>query len=122
MSSEDQEEVFVLEKAEISVDDDEGYNYDEIKDSEEDDESIKKLDSEDSDDMEDFDKLKAKTNMKKMERETAAAGGTIGFMGTQDKRHDVRPKVVRRDVVIYDFIRNYLAKFGMNKNLNIFQD
>jgi len=32
-----------------------------------------------------------------------------------------KPKVLERDVVIDDFIRNFLSKFGMGKTLNIFQ-
>lgn len=41
MSTEDKEEVFVLEKAEISIDDDEGYIYDEIKDSDDEELTLK---------------------------------------------------------------------------------
>lgn len=123
MSSEDREEVFVLEKAEISVDDDEGYNYDEIKDSEEDNDSIKKLDSDDSEDLEDFERLKQKTTMKKIEKQTAAGIDPLtGAYLDKTKRLDVKPKNVKRDVVIDDYIRNYLAKFGMQKTLNIFQN
>lgn len=33
---------------------------------------------------------------------------------------DPKPKVIERDVVIDDFIRNFLSRFGMNKTLNIF--
>ena len=119
MSSEDREEVFVLEKAEISIDNDEGYNYDEIKDSDDELDSLQKLDSDDSDDLEDFEKLKTKTNMKMLEKQTAGVSG----MGThlEKTRHETKPKVVKRDVVIDDYIRNYLAKFNMNKTLNIFQ-
>lgn len=32
-----------------------------------------------------------------------------------------KSKVVERDVVIDDFIRNFLQKFKMSKTLNIFQ-
>jgi hypothetical protein len=31
-----------------------------------------------------------------------------------------KPKVIERDVVIDDFIRNFLSKFKMSKTLNIF--
>ena len=116
MSSEDREEVFVLENAELTDDGDEGYNYDEIKDTEDDLESLQKLDSDESDDLEDFDKLKAKTTAKKLQKQTLEAGGTLG-----ETRHEVKPKVIKRDVVIDDYIRNYLAKFNMQKTLNIFQ-
>lgn len=33
---------------------------------------------------------------------------------------DAEPKTVSRDVVIDDFIRNFMHKFTMNKTLNIF--
>ena len=123
MSSEDKEEVFILEKAEISVDDDEGYNYDEIKDSDEEDASLKKLDFSDDDDLDDFEKLKAKAALRKLEKQSATVAGTA--VATQlDKtkyRHEPKPKLLKRDVVIDDFIRNYLSKFQMSKTFNIFQ-
>ena len=124
MSSEDKEEAFILERAEISVDDDEGYNYDEIKDSdEEDDASLKKLDSSESeDDLEDFERLKAKTTLKKLEKQTMEGAGTLQSQLDKTKyRHEIKSKVVKRDVVVDDFIRNYLSKFKMSKTLNIFQ-
>ena len=33
---------------------------------------------------------------------------------------EAKPRVVERDVVIDDFIRNFLSKFKMTKTLNIF--
>jgi hypothetical protein len=33
---------------------------------------------------------------------------------------EAKPKVVEREVIIDDFIRNFLQRFGMNKTLNIF--
>jgi hypothetical protein len=33
---------------------------------------------------------------------------------------EAEPKIVERDVVIDDFIRNFLQKFSMGKTLNIF--
>lgn len=35
-------------------------------------------------------------------------------------KQDPKSKVIERDVVIDDFIRNFLAKFGMGKTLNVF--
>lgn len=116
MSSEDKEEVFVLEKAELSIEEDEGYNYDEIKDSDEELDSIQKIDSDESDELEDFEKLKKKTNMKKLEKQTISGGTHF-----EKTRHDIKPKVIKRDVVIDDYIRNYLSKYNMQKTLNIFQ-
>lgn len=123
MSEDDKEEVFILEKAEISVDDDEGYNYDEIKDSDEEEQSIQKLESdESSDDLEDFERLKAKTQMKKIEKQTAGPGATTTMTKMEmTKYRDTKPKVIKRDVVIDDYIRNYLTKFNMHKTFNIFQ-
>ena len=44
-------------------------------------------------------------------------------MGTQfTKKNEVKPKVIKRHVVIDDYIRNYLAKYNMHKTLNIFQN
>jgi hypothetical protein len=120
MSSEDTDQVYVLEKPEISIDeDDDGYEYDEIKDSDDELDSIKKFDTDDSDELEDFNRLKDKSNKKKIDKETMGADGTgINF---NKSRHEVKPKVIKRDVVIDDYIRNYFNKFGMNKSLNIFQ-
>ncbi|CAI2363151.1 unnamed protein product [Moneuplotes crassus] len=118
MSSEDKEEVFVLEKAEISVDDDEGYDYNEIKDS--DDDQIFLKDGSESDDLEDFERLKHNTDVKKIEKQTQGKSQ----LGTQfmKTKYESKPKVVKRHVVIDDFIRNYLAKYNMHKTLNIFQN
>ena len=61
------EEAYVLEKMEISEDEDDGFEYKEIKDSEAD--SIEDLAVEsyadDDDDLNDFNALKVKTEMKK---------------------------------------------------------
>ena len=62
------EEAYVLEKMEISEDDDEGFEYKEIAD--QDDEDIEDLVlesfNEDDDDLNDFTALKAKTEQKKL--------------------------------------------------------
>lgn len=120
MSSEDKEEVYVLEKAEISIDDDDGYNYEEIKNSDEEEAYLKQSEVTDSDgDLEDFEKLKAKAVQKKTKEQTLT--GTMGKHTDKGKQMTEKPRVTKRDVVIDDYIRNYLAKFGMNKTLNIFQ-
>lgn len=122
MSSEDREEVYILEKTDITPDEDDDYNYEEIKDSElDDDESLQKLgDSSEEDDLSDFEKLKAKTTQKKLERESMG-GATGSQMGKTKHRQEIKPRVVKKDVVIDDYIRNYLSKFNMHKTLNIFQ-
>jgi hypothetical protein len=45
-------------------------------------------------------------------------GGDLGSMKTY--KPEAKPKVVEREVVIDDFIRNFLQKFDMSKTLNIF--
>ena len=61
------EEAYVLEKMEISEDEDDGFEYKEIKDSEADSIEDVALESfaEDDDDLNDFTALKVKTEMKK---------------------------------------------------------
>jgi hypothetical protein len=34
---------------------------------------------------------------------------------------EAKPKVLEKEVVIDDFIRNFLQKFAMSKTLNVFQ-
>jgi len=72
--SESQNDAFILEKKEISVDEDDDLEYKSIKDSDED---IDDSDS-DSSDLEDFDKLKAKTTLKKLQA-TAPEGTAVSF-------------------------------------------
>jgi hypothetical protein len=63
------EEAYVLEKIEISEDEDEGFEYKEIKETEDDDLDEIALDSvvEDDDDLNDFTALKNKTEQKRIE-------------------------------------------------------
>jgi len=107
------EEAYVLEKMEISEDEDDGFEYREIKDS--DDEKIEDVVdvslAEDDDDLNDFSALKTKTEMKKMAATERGAKMVL----------DAQPKTLSRDVVIDDFIRNFMHKFNMSKTLNIFQ-
>ena len=108
------EEAYVLEKMEISEDEDDGFEYKEIKDSDEDpieDVALESL-AEDDDDLNDFSALKTKTEMKKMKAEATERGARLSI--------DAVPKTLSRDVVIDDFIRNFMHKFTMNKTLNIF--
>ena len=101
------EEAYVLEKMEISEDDDEGFEYREIEDIEDD--NIEDLSGAfpdlsiagDEDDLNDFEALKKKTEEKKAVREGAAAGRAT-------RMAQAIPKTVERDVVIDDFIRNFL--------------
>lgn len=113
------EEAYVLEKMEISEDDDDGFEYKEIKESEmmEDDINDVALESvqlDDDDDLNDFNALKTKTEAKRKAADKAMAGTSVSV-------EDVVPKTLERDVVIDDFIRNFMQKFEMKKTLNIFQ-
>lgn len=54
------EEAYILEKMEITEDDDDNFDYEEIKDSDQEQE----LDASDDDDLNNFEALKAKTNFK----------------------------------------------------------
>jgi hypothetical protein len=63
-----------------------------------------------------FEALKAKTAFK-MQAKTA---GGLGAESMKTFKGESKPKVVERDVVIDDFIRNFLSRFGMGKTLNIF--
>ena len=101
------EEAYILEKMEITDDDEEdNFQYEEIKDSG--DEQDKDSDDED---LNNFEALKAKTNYKMQSR---------GGDSMKTFKAEPKPKVVERDVVIDDFIRNFLQKFKMSKTLNIF--
>ena len=116
------EEAYVLEKMEISEDDDEGFEYKEIKDlddvvdEEDPDLLLESLGGKDEndDDLNDFNALKDKTEKLKLAvaREQAAKTGVI-------MKEPVANTIVR-DVVIDDFIRNFLTKYKMSKTLNIF--
>ena len=67
MATDIKEEAYVLEKMEISEDDDDDFKYEEIKDSEEgelEDIGLESM-SEDFDDLNDFNALKTKTEAKK---------------------------------------------------------
>ena len=67
------EEAYVLEKMEISEDDDDGFDYKEIKDSEVDveDPLLESIGLEDEDDLNDFEALKTKTELKRLEASKA---------------------------------------------------
>jgi len=102
------EEAYILEKISITEDEEnDEYEYGSIHDSEED-----KQDSED--DLNNFEALKVKTNIKMASR-------TGGQDSMKVFKPEPKPKVVERDVVIDDFIRNFLSAFNMDKTLNIFQ-
>jgi hypothetical protein len=103
------EEAYILEKMEITEDEeDENFTYEEIKDSGD------EVDNDsDDNDLNNFDALKAKTNFKMQSRH---GGGD----SMKTFKMEPKPKTIERDVVIDDFIRNFLSKFKMSKTLNVF--
>jgi hypothetical protein len=54
-----------------------------------------------------------------LQQQTKSAGGDIASIKTY--KPEPKPKVLERDVVIDDFIRNFLQRFSMGKTLNVFQ-
>ena len=118
-----QEEIYLIEKREIT--DDEGDDSEFEKMQQEAAEldlpamSVEDADLHSSDDdLNDFNALKAKTQNKKAKTVTANGAETMNgtTYGTQ-----VSPRTIERDVVIDDFIRNFLTKVKMTKTMNIFQ-
>jgi hypothetical protein len=108
------EEAYVLEKMEISEDEDDGFEYKEIKDTDNEsieDVALESFAEDDDDDLNDFTALKIKTEMKKAALQDATGRARVT---------EAVPKTLSRDVVIDDFIRNFMQKFKMTKTLNIF--
>jgi len=70
--------------------------------------------AEDDDDLNDFTILKEKTDKLKIAaaREEAAKSGVL--------MKEPEATTIDQDVVIDDFIRNFLTKFKMTKTMNIF--
>ena len=103
------EEAYILEKMEITEDDeDENFQYEELKHSDEEEHEF----SDNDDDLNNLDLLKAKATHK---MQSKIGGESMGAFKGEPK-----PKTIERDVVIDDFIRNFLQRFSMSKTLNIF--
>merc|ERR1712166_127560 len=108
-----------------------GIERKEITDDEDDDEEFQKLQEEaeelgasdddapvdsDDEDLNDFNNLKKKMTDKQTKRllETKRSG-----LGDPDQAIPAAsPKILERDVVIDDFIRNFLQRFAMKKTMN----
>ena len=73
------EEAYVLEKMEISEDEDDGFEYKEIKDSDEEpiEDLVQDSVAEDEDDLNDFTALKTKTEQKKQIANTQNRGSRV---------------------------------------------
>ena len=95
------EEAYVLEKMEISEDDDDDFDYKEVDENE--DEQIDNIALEsikdEEDDLNDFNMLKTQTEMKRIAQQAKTGVSVL---------EDAEPKTLTRDVVIDDFIRNFL--------------
>lgn len=94
--NETEEEAFILEKKEISVDDDEDYEYGSIKSS--DDEDIQLESEEEENDLDDFEKLKAHTKLRILQQTDNQA----------TSKPELKPKLIKREIVIDDYIRNFM--------------
>jgi regulator of replication initiation timing len=103
------EEAYILEKMEITEDDEDDFQYEEIADDMEE----EKEHSSDDEDLNNFEALKAKTTFKQTR---GAPGESVAAY-----KGEAKPRAIERDVVIDDFIRNFLSRFAMGKTLNIFQ-
>ena len=101
------DEAYILEKKEISEDEDDGFDYQSLEHSQHE-------SDEEGDDLNNFEVLKMKTTAK---MQMTHAGETI----KSSVKAQAQPKVINREEVIDDFIRNFLAKFGLSKTLNQFQ-
>jgi len=89
---------------------DEEYEYDEIKDSDEEKQTLPEED--DEEDLNNFDLLKAKTTMKlAMQTKCNIIKITSEPDSVATFKIEPKPRVINRDVVIDDFIRNFLKRF-----------
>jgi len=120
-----QEEIYLIEKREITDDEGDDSEFEKMaNEAAEFDlpaESIEQDLINDDEDLNDFNALKMKAASSKAKPgslgQTAVTdkfGATIGSQANQ-------AKTVDRDVVIDDFIRNFLVKLKMQKTMNIFQ-
>ena len=71
----------------------------------------------DEDDLDDYDKMKTKVELKMGDKE----GTQKGMISMADMRPP-EPKHLYREEVIDDYIRNFLKKYNMTETLNIFQE
>lgn len=79
----------------------------------------------DDDDLNDFTALKTKTEKKmatKRAKDKVAVTISADPAGTFQSQDVISPRAVEREVVIDDFIRNFLTKLDMKKTMNIFQN
>ena len=115
-----QEEVYIIERKEITDDEDDDEEFEALQREAEELANLSQEDlevdlDEDVDDLNDFATLKLKATQNATKRGTKTTGVLSEMAGKPV------PKVLERDVVIDDFIRNFLQRFGMKKSMNTFQ-
>ncbi len=71
------------------------------------------------DDLNDFNALKSKATNKKHKRGATVTSHNNNMTATVGS-HATSPRTIERDVVIDDFIRNFLTTVKMTKTMNIF--
>jgi hypothetical protein len=120
-----QEEIYLIEKREITDDEGDDSEFERIQAeaAEMNLPALSVADNDDyssDDDLNDFNALKSKTTNKLNKKGAATVtsnknntGATLGSSATS-------PRTIERDVVIDDFIRNFLTKVKMTKTMNIF--
>ena len=114
-----QEEVYIIEKQEITDDEADDQEYDSPGiDEDIDIGDLEGVSDDDEEDLNDFNALKNKMDEKqaKKAKDLGVTGGTSALTNKEKK-----PVSIERPVVIDDFIRNFLTKGKMNKTMNIFQ-
>ena len=113
-----QEEVYIIEKQEITDDEADDQDYD-SPDIDEDPELADLGDlSDDDEDLNDFEALKTKMDIKQLKK--AKETGVSGYASALTNK-EKKPVSIERPVVIDNFIRNFLTKSKMNKTMNTFQ-
>ena len=118
-----QEEVYIIEKQEIS-DDEEDQEYERLmkqdQDIEEDINADLDLDEDSDDDLEDFNKLKLRQEEKAVKQMQKTGVSSLQKSSMMQSKQPTATSV-ERPVVVDDFIRNFLTKCTLNKTMNIFQ-
>lgn len=113
-----QEEVYIIEKKEISEDEFEDDEFNQLQNEVENLEDFVNDDEDDDYDLNDFNALKAKTEAKITRRKEASLHQAS--LGASSKQFQ-QPKTTEKPVVIDDFIRNFFTQLKMSKTMNTFQ-
>ena len=115
-----QEEVYIIEKQEITDDEAESNESPELDlENDPDLNDLGDLDDESDDDLNDFNQLKNKVDEKLAKKQKDAGVSATGVSQVTAKQ--AQPQTVERPVVIDDYIRNFLTKGKMTKTMNTFQ-